>query len=80
MSNNKQSSIEWLIVEIMQHQKTFYGVASMPFWLVEQAKEKHKQEMVDFGNDLLAQNDSTYIAMPDKAKQYYNETYGDDKQ
>ncbi len=39
------------------------------------AKEMEKQQVIDFANDLLAQNDTNYIAMPDLAEQYYNETF-----
>lgn len=42
---------------------------------LEQAKEMEKQQIIDFANDLLAQNDKNYIAMPDLAEQYYNETF-----
>lgn len=45
----------------------------------EQAKAMHKEDMIDFGNDLLAQNDINYIGMPNLAEQYYNETYGGNK-
>ena len=40
-----------------------------------QAKEMEKQQMIDFANDLLAQNNTNYIAIPDLAKQYYTQTY-----
>ena len=40
-----------------------------------QAKAMHKEEMIDFGNDLLAQNDINYIGIPNLAEQYYNETF-----
>jgi hypothetical protein len=39
----------------------------------EQAKEIEKQQIIDFANDLLAQNNVNYIAVPDLAEQYYNE-------
>ena len=45
--------------------------------LYEQAKAMHKEEMVDFGNDLLAQNDTNYIGLPNLAEQYYKETFGE---
>ena len=78
MSNNKQplnhnpnqSSVDWVIVEIMQHQKTFYGVASIPFWLVEQAKAIHRTEIIESyasgSNDRLKNTINT---------NYYNETF-----
>jgi hypothetical protein len=47
----------------------------LPFELLEEAKEMEKQQIIDFGNDLLAQNNVNYIAVPDLAEQYYNETF-----
>ena len=43
--------------------------------LYEQAKAMEKEQIINFGNDLLAQNDRSYIGFPDLAKEYYNETY-----
>ena len=43
--------------------------------IVNQAKEMEKQQIIDFANDLLAQNNVNYIAVPDLAEQYYNETF-----
>lgn len=40
-----------------------------------EAKEMQKKQIIYFANDLLAQNDTNYIAMPDLAEQYYNETF-----
>lgn len=37
--------------------------------------QMEKEQMVNFGNDLLAQNDINYIGVPDLAEQYYNETF-----
>jgi hypothetical protein len=41
----------------------------------KQALEMEKQQMINFANDLLARNNKNYIALPDLAEQYYNETY-----
>lgn len=41
----------------------------------EELLEIEKQQIIDFANDLLAQNNVNYIAVPDLAEQYYNETY-----
>ena len=86
MNNNKQSSIEWLMEKLIEHQiikvgQTTYGgkVNYKHEILLEQAKAMHKEEVIDFGNDLLAQNDINYIGMPNLAEQYYNETYGGNK-
>lgn len=44
----------------------------MPFWLVEQAKEKHKEEMVDFAMKFMMQ-DRPIIS-------FYNETFEDNNE
>ena len=46
--NPNQSSVDWVIAEIIKHQMTFYGTSSMPLRVIEQAKAMHKEEMVDF--------------------------------
>jgi hypothetical protein len=38
--------------------------------------EMEKQEMIEFANDLLAENDTNYIGVPNLAEQYYEQTYG----
>ena len=72
MSNNKQSSIDWLIIEIMQHQKTFYGTASIPFRLIEKAKAMHKEEIEDayFNGSADRLNDEGSF------EEYYTNTFG----
>lgn len=86
MSNNKQSSVEWFMenanqlnIHFLEGRITQLVYAIKKVRLQQQAKEMHKEEMVDFGNDLLAQNDINYIGMPNLAEQYYNETFGGDK-
>lgn len=85
MSNNKQSSIESLLDKIQLSQTTFTDSDGNKYIFlypifnindIEQCKEMHKQEMIEFANDLLAQNDINYIAVPNLAEQYYNETFG----
>lgn len=68
MSNNKQSSVEWLIGEILKHEMTFFGTASIPLYIIEQAKVMHKQEMIDFAMKFMMQ-DRPIIS-------FYNETFG----
>jgi hypothetical protein len=88
MSNNKQSSIELFIDQLEEKGKAYeetVGVRTVNICidvseymeLKQQAKAMHKEEMVDFGNDLLAQNDTNYIGIPNLAEQYYNQTYGE---
>jgi hypothetical protein len=89
MTNNKQSSIESLLDKIQLSQTTFTDSDGNKYIFlypilnindIEQAKEMHKQEMIEFANDLLAQNDINYIAVPNLAEQYYEQTYGGGEQ
>ena len=82
MSNNKQSSVEWLMEKLIEHQiikvgQTTYGgkVNYKHEILLEQAKALHKEEIVNACN--LQRND--YKGMPTfnkSGEQYYNETFG----
>ena len=87
MSNNKQSSIDLFIDQLEEKGNAYEeneGVRTINISidisdymeLKIQAKAMHKDEMVDFGNDLLAQNDTNYIGLPNLAEHYYNETFG----
>ena len=88
MSNNKQtfnhnpnqSSVDWVIGEIMKHQMTFYGTSSMPLRIIEQAKAMHKEEVktcmsVAFLDGLRSGNEN-YKAPHDSWDDYYNEAFG----
>jgi hypothetical protein len=84
MTNNKQTSIDWFFEQLVLNKiiiwnQTTYNVKYKYEIFLYQAKEMHKQEMIDFGNDLLAQSDINYIGIPNLAEQYYNETYGGNK-
>lgn len=67
-----QTSIEWLIKEILKYDKSFvefYGSE------IEQAKEKRKEEIKkDFiaGMEFIPVDPNRY---DEDAEQYYNETY-----
>ena len=74
--NDKQSSIERFAVELWENMSVS-GDGEVFTNLLEKAKAKHKEEMIDFGNDLLAQNDINYIGVPNLAEQYYEQTYGE---
>ena len=65
MSNNKQSSVEWLAEIIRFANKELY--AEM-FDEIEQAKAMHKEEIMNANEDLSTAN----------GEQYYNETYGNE--
>ena len=81
----KQTAVEWLENELARRQsiidsepdgfvkQTMY--ANLYLDLFNQAKEMEKQQIIDFANDLLAQNNVNYIAVPDLAEQYYNEQF-----
>ena len=74
MSNNKQSSVEWLwsVVEpsLTYAQKHFFSN------VIEQAKAMHKEEIIDsFGVGCQVEA-SRLIGYHKMAEEYYNETYG----
>ena len=80
----QQTAVAWLLSEL---QIKLLKIKSEPDGIVrerminsflidaEQAEAIEKEQIINFGNDLLAQNDRSYIGFPDLAKQYYNETY-----
>lgn len=67
----QQTAVQWLVEQLPQIDW------DDPFYvgLLQEAKAMEKEQIINFGNDLLAQNDRSYIAFPDLAKQYFNETY-----
>jgi hypothetical protein len=74
MSNQKQSSIEWLVEKIQQANPSFKFDA-----LIRKAKEMEKQQIID----ACLSNKTTQPVIKKlfemQAEQYYNETYGGDK-
>ena len=68
----KQTAVEWLVEDLGVYLPISITSVQLS---INQAKEMEKEQIIDFGNDLLAQNDQNYIAVPDLAKQYYNETF-----
>lgn len=71
MSNNKQSSVEWLV-----HHLIDYGFdLSLHQFEIEQAKAMHKEEVTSFTADWSVQ----YKYEDGKSiNKYYNETFGGD--
>jgi len=69
--DNKQTAVEWLVLHLNK-QEWFTHKQKQT---IEQAKEMEKEQMIEFGNDLIAQNDPNYIGFPNLAEQYYNETF-----
>lgn len=71
MSNNKQSSVDYLIKQVKskEWQEMFIWHKENVF---EQAKEMHKQEIIRAGADHCYPTEE--IAIQD-AEQYYNQTF-----
>jgi hypothetical protein len=74
MTDNKQQSVvSWFLKELI---KDGY-IKRIPVLQFQKAKAMHKQEIIDAANKLLYHN----TGLGDTAaEQYYNETYGNDKQ
>ena len=83
MSNNKQtfnhnpnqSSVDWVIGEILKHEMAFFGTASIPLYIIEQAKAMHKEEIKEAWDN--ATIEATYGNKFINFEQYYNETFGE---
>jgi hypothetical protein len=81
---NKQSSIEYLGYEL--NTKLFYNI-SPELWdevnkIFEQAKAMHKEEIIDAFYEGIEKESNEHGAMyldKTEAKQYYNETFGDEE-
>ena len=71
MSNNKQSSIEWLMNQISDYLQEQYGIDYFDSKLLEQAKAMHKEEIVKAWSNGYDEDDRA-TSSPLK---YYNETY-----
>jgi hypothetical protein len=80
-----RTAVEWLINELHKTRDWQRVIneanesSSSVRDVIKQAREMEKEQMIDFANDLLAQNDPTYIASPNLAENYYNKTYGGNK-
>jgi hypothetical protein len=85
MTNNKQqTAVQWFLDQLIEHRiiivdKTTYQVKYKHRILLEQANERHKQQIVNAVDD---QNnyDSWPSSIPTLGEQYYNETYGGGEQ
>ena len=83
---NKQTAVEWLAQEINRRGPK---ENNPPQWLKElydQAKQMEKQQIINTWTEATAPDhevglsDAPYIiSQVQKAKQYYNKTYGGDK-
>jgi len=76
MSNNKQSSVEWLEIELekLWVEKYLSPITIKP--LLEQAKVMHKEEIEKAYNESFRLRDKPYST----AIKYYNETFGDNNE
>jgi hypothetical protein len=77
MSNNKQSSVDWLVNELELY---YIGESKLVHYeIIEQAKAMHKQEVIDaFGVGCHVES-TRLIHYNDMAEQYYNEEFGGNK-
>ena len=71
MSNDKQSSIEWLVQQLYE-QMEMCGDGGVYDKIIKQAKLLHKQEIVD------AYYGELYYESTSNGEHYYNETFGGD--
>ena len=69
MSNNKQSSVEWFLDELL---KEGY-IKRLPVTQLQQAKAMHKEEIIDSANKLLYHSTGPGDTA---AEQYYKEVFG----
>ena len=71
---SKQSSIEWLISCITEDQMV--KAKSLNEWLeiFQQAKEMHKEEMINFSYKVLNESNDSFNGYVDEEK-IYNETF-----
>ena len=73
MSNNKQSSIEWLVEKMLT--QDWYTYKSLEY--IKQAKAMHKEEIInaiDFGN-YKGYEEHKRTCLYNEDEQYYNERF-----
>jgi hypothetical protein len=62
----KQTAVEWLIDQV----EDFIGL--IPVNIIDQAKEMHKQEIIDAINDFSVNHWGEFLS----GEEYYQKTYG----
>jgi hypothetical protein len=77
MSNKQQTAVEWLIDQLIEHRiiivdKTTYQVKYKHEILLEQAKEMHRQEIINAVDGFPLENRNL------DGSEYYEKTYGGD--
>jgi hypothetical protein len=75
MSNDKQSSVEWLVEILGKYNEEMVFLYQNE---IEQAKAMHKKEIITAHSTALPIEDGVFTAI-DKAQLYYNETFGGNK-
>jgi hypothetical protein len=75
MSNKQQTAVEWLIDQLIEHRiiivdKTTYQVKYKHEILLEQAKEMHRQEIINAVDGFPLENRNL------NGTEYYEQTYG----
>jgi len=71
MSNNKQSSVEWLFERLWDTPKDKFTWHA----LLEQAKTMHREEIIEAYNESFILRDKPYAT----GEKYYKETFGENK-
>ena len=69
----KQSSIEWLVEQLIPNAMRMFDATTCN--AIEKAKAMHKEEIVDAYNESFRLRDKPYST----AVKYYNETFGGKK-
>lgn len=63
------------MMELIDYMKANFDLTDESLEKFEQLLEIEKQQIIDAGNDVLAQQDPTYIGKPNLGEYYYNENY-----
>ena len=85
MSNNKQSSVEYLATQILDNwndiQQLYYGQSVIPIeFIIAKAKAMEKKQTVDFAEKAVRMVLNEDIQNPVSINQLYNETFGGDNE
>ena len=82
MTNNKQSSVEWFLDQLIEHRiiivnKTTYQVKYKHEILLEQAKEMEKEKTIKFTEDWYFNGPllGGGVDVVETIQKHYNETY-----
>jgi len=70
--NSKQTAVNWVIGEIIRHQMTMYGTASIPLYILQKGIEMEKGQI----KEAFKHGELPPLFINFDSEQYYNETYG----